>query len=301
MKKQILFSLLIFTTAFGWGQTNSIDLLKQEMEEVIEGKSATVAVSMQGMEAKENLSINGNLRLPMQSVFKLHLAAAVLHEIDKGNLGINDSIKLAPELILKYKNLWSPLRKKYPKGGKVPIEELLKYNVAWSDNVACDVLLDLIGGPKAVQNYIHGLGVKDIALIDKEIVLQSDWSRQYLNWSTTNASNSLLQILYENKDILSASSHQFLMTTLKETSTGKGKIRGQLPKDAIVAHKTGFSGKNKDGITGATNDIGIVFLPEGGYFYVSIFISDSKEDEATNQKIMADITKLAWNYFQTKK
>nr|WP_298998908.1 class A beta-lactamase, subclass A2 [uncultured Allomuricauda sp.] len=301
MKKQILISLLIFITAFGWGQTNSIDHLKQEMEEVIEGKSATVAVSMQGMEAKENLSINGNLRLPMQSVFKLHLAAAVLHEIDKGNLGINDSIKLAPELILEYKNLWSPLRKKYPKGGKVSIEELLKYNVAWSDNVACDVLLDLISGPKAVQNYIHGLGVKDIAIIDKEIVLQSDWSRQYLNWSTTNASNSLLQILYENKDILSASSHQFLMTTLKETSTGKGKIRGQLPKDAIVAHKTGFSGKNKDGITGATNDIGIVFLPEGGYFYISIFISDSKEDEATNQKIMADITKLAWNYFQTKK
>ncbi|PRX54781.1 class A beta-lactamase, subclass A2 [Flagellimonas meridianipacifica] len=301
MKKQILIILLVFTATLGWGQVNSIDRLKQEIEQVVEGKLATVAVSIQGMEPQETLSVNGNLHLPMQSVFKLHLAAAVLNEIDKGKLGINDSIKLTPELILEYKNLWSPLRKKYPKGGKVQIEELLKYNVAWSDNVGCDVLLDLIGGPIAVQNYIHGLGVKDIAIIDKEIFLQSDWSRQYLNWSTTNASNSLLQILYENQNILSASSHQFLMATLKETSTGKGKIRGQLPKDAVVAHKTGSSGKNKDGLTGATNDIGIVFLPDNRYFYISIFVSDSKEDEVTNQKMMADITKLAWDYFQTKK
>ncbi|MEO0902930.1 MAG: class A beta-lactamase, partial [Bacteroidota bacterium] len=227
-------------------------------------------------------------------------AAAVLHQIDKGKLSIKDTIKLTPELILEYKNLWSPLRKKYPKGGTVQIEELLQYNVAWSDNVACDVLLDLIGGPEAVQDYIHGLGVKDIAIIDKEIVLQSDWSRQYLNWSTTNASNSLLQILFENKSILSASSYEFLMSTLKETSTGKGKIRGQLPKEVVVAHKTGSSGKNKDGLTGATNDIGIVFLPENRYFYISIFVSDSKEDEETNQKIMASIAKLAWDYFQSK-
>ncbi|MEM9362157.1 MAG: class A beta-lactamase, subclass A2 [Bacteroidota bacterium] len=301
MKKQIIISLLVFTATLGWGQVNSIDRLKQDIEQVLKGKSATVAVSVQGMEAKETLSINGNLHLPMQSVFKFHLAAAVLHQIDQGKFGIKDTIAITPELILDYKHLWSPLRKKYPKGGPVQIEELLTYNVAWSDNVACDVLLDLIGGPTAVQNYIHELGVKDIAIIDKEIVLQSDWSRQYLNWSTTNACNSLLQIFYENEGILSASNHAFLMSTLKETSTGKGKIRGQLPKDAVVAHKTGSSGKNEDGLTGATNDIGIVFLPENRYFYISIFVSNSREDEETNQKMMADIAKLAWDYFQIRK
>ena len=292
---------MVCTAIPGWGQEHPMHTLKRQIEQVIEGKSATVAVSIQGMESKETLSINGSVHLPMQSVFKLHLAAAVLHQIDKGKFGINDTIKLTPELILEYKHLWSPLRKKYPKGGMVLIKELLQYNVAWSDNVACDVLLDLIGGPEAVQKYIHGLGVKDIAIVDKEIVLQSDWSRQYLNWSTTDACNSLLQILFENEGVLSASSHEFLMSTLKGTSTGKGKIRGQLSKDVVVAHKTGSSGKNKDGLTGATNDIGIVFLPENRYFYISIFVSDSKEDEETNQKMMADIVKLAWDYFQTKK
>jgi beta-lactamase class A len=36
----------------------------------------------------------------------------------------------------------------------MPISELIEYTVAMSDNVGCDVLLRLIGGPKVVQNFM---------------------------------------------------------------------------------------------------------------------------------------------------
>jgi beta-lactamase class A len=300
MTKKIILSLFIFSAVFCYGQASSINDLKESILKVIEGKSATVAVFIKGTDLKDNLSINGDKRLPMQSVYKLHLAAAVLHNVDEGKLSLHDSVKITPELISEYQSLWSPLRNKYPDGITIKLEELIKYTVAWSDNLGCDLLFDQIGGPDAVQKYMREIGLNDVAIADKEIVMQSEWSVQYRNWATTNSCNKLLQILYENNDLLSDSSYEFLFTTLKGTTTGKGKIRGQLPEETIVAHKTGYSGKNDDGIIAASNDIGIVFLPDGSYFYISIFVSDSREEEKVNQEMIANISKLAWDYFLTK-
>jgi beta-lactamase class A/beta-lactamase class A VEB len=62
---------------------------------------------------------------------------------------------------------------------------------------------------------------------------------------------------------------------MKETETGKNRLKGQLPRGTIVAHKTGTSGTNKTtGITAAVNDIGIVFLPNGGHFFISVFANN---------------------------
>ena len=84
---------------------------------------------------------------------------------------------------------------------------------------------------------------------------------------------------------------------MKETSTGTNRIKGQLPENTVVAHKTGTSGTNKEGLTAAVNDIGIVFLPDGQHFYISVFVTNSTENADTNEKIIADISKAAWDYF----
>jgi beta-lactamase class A len=86
-----------------------------------------------------------------------------------------------------------------------------------------------------------------------------------------------------------------------ETSTGKNRIKGQLPEGTIVAHKTGSSGTNEKSITAAANEIGIVTLPNGNHFAISVFITNSRENEETNEKIIADISKLAWDYFTDNK
>ena len=74
-----------------------------------------------------------------------------------------------------------------------------------------------------------------------------------------------------------------------------------MPEDTIVAHKTGSSGVNKTtGITAAVNDIGIVFLPNGEHFFISVFVTESKESAETNERIIADIAKVTWDYFVSK-
>lgn len=69
-------------------------------------------------------------------------------------------------------------------------------------------------------------------------------------------------------------------------------------EETDIAHKTGWSGKNKEtGITAAVNNIGIVFLPNGEHFTISVFVTESKEDLKSNEKIISDISKVAWDYF----
>ena len=87
---------------------------------------------------------------------------------------------------------------------------------------------------------------------------------------------------------------------MTETTTGKKRIKGQLPESTIVAHKTGTSGTNEKGISAAVNDIGIVTLANGKHFIITIFVSNSYENEEINEKIISDISKLTWDYFMNK-
>ena len=85
---------------------------------------------------------------------------------------------------------------------------------------------------------------------------------------------------------------------MRSTVTGKDRLKGKLPKNTIVAHKTGYSGKNKStGIIAAVNDVGIIFLPDNRYFYISVFVTDSKEEEPINAKIIAEIAETAYTHF----
>ncbi|HYP50553.1 MAG TPA: serine hydrolase, partial [Pyrinomonadaceae bacterium] len=131
---------------------------------------------------------------------------------------------------------------------------------------------------------------------------QRDWDLQFQNWTTPIAANKVLSSFYDNrKKLLSPKSYDFIWKAMKDTETGRNRLKGQLPEKTVVAHKTGSSGTNRTtGITAAVNDIGIVFLPNGQHFFISVFVTNSKEDAATNEKIIADISKAAWNYFTAK-
>jgi len=61
-----------------------------------------------------------------------------------------------------------------------------------------------------------------------------------------------------------------------------------------VMHKTGTSG-TRDGVAFATNDVGLVTLPDGRRLAIAIFVTDSKADDATRDAVMARIVKAAYD------
>ena len=295
MTKKLLTLFIILASVFSFAQKAN---LKKDLNKIIKGKQATVAVSVLSLDDDFNLNINGDKKLPMQSVFKFHIALAVLDQVDQQKFTI-DNLMLVTRNQLQEKT-WSPMRDQYPKRGniKTRLNQVLKFTVAQSDNNGADILLKLLGGAPTFQKFIDKFGIKDFSIKFNEEEMHKVNDLQYQNYTTTNSLNQVFKKFYDGK-MLSKESTDFLMQTLIETKTGKNRLVAQLPENTIVAHKTGTS-FTEDGLTAATNDAGIVTLPNGKHYAISVFVSDSKEDEATNEKIIADISKVVFDYFSKK-
>ncbi len=274
------------------------DSLQLKLKKIVENKKALVCVSIMDENGETVASLNEDIRCTLHSVFKFHIALTMLSEIDKGHFSLNQLIEIKKSELLP--DLYSPLREEHPNGGVFPISMLMEYTVSLSDNVACDVLLRLLGGPRFVEKYIKKNGVKKISIRHNEEEINLNNALMYFNWTTAKAANNTLIKFYKNKrEILSQVSHSFIWTAMKKTETGANRLKGQLPEGTVVAHKTGSSGTDDEGLTVATNDIGIIFLPNGSFFYITVFVTQSKESEEINERIIADIARAAWDHFNT--
>lgn len=295
MKKLTL--LFLFFSLISFAQKAE---LKKEISKITNGKKATVAVSVLGIDFpfKYN-NENTEKKLPMQSVFKFHIALAVLDLVDQGKLSLDQKVFIKKSELLP--NTWSPIREKYPDGNfELPLSELIEYTVAMSDNIGCDVLLRLIGGPKIVNDFIISKGVKNTQIIYNEEIMQTAWKNQYENYTTMKSATNLLENFYKGK-ILSKKSTEFLLGVMYRTSTGLNKIVELLPKYTKVAHKTGSSGRNEVGVIGAENDIAIITLPSGKTYAIAIFVSDSTESNDVTCKLISDISKVVFENFSKNK
>jgi beta-lactamase class A len=299
MTKLLLLITLLFLITPGNTSAQTTEILRKQILEIISGKNAEVSLAIIGNKGMDTLSIRGKKHCPMQSVFKFHIALALLSEIDKGKFTLGQKVKIEKNELLP--GLYSPLREKFPNGAVLSIGEILDYMVCDSDNVACDVLLKLLGGPQIVESYFVKNNFSDLSIKINEETMQKNWDLQYQNWTTPISASEVLMAFYKNRNnLLSAKSYDLIWKLMKGSRTSKKRIRGELPERTVVANKTGYSGTNKQGVTAAVNDIGIVFISPDQYFYISVFVSDSREDLATNEKIIADITKAAWEYFKAK-
>ena len=195
---------------------------------------------------------------------------------------------------------WSPISEKYSKGNvTLTVREILSYTISQSDNIDCDVLFKLVGGTLVVQNYMNSIGIKDVSIKYTEQQMHDNHAFQFTNWTTPLAAVELLTKTYTSS-VLSEGSKAELWRMMRETTTGPKRLKGLLPKDVVVAHKTGSSGKDKKGITVATNDIGMITLPNGDHVFLAVFVTTSSESEETNDEIIAKIARVVWEYYTTK-
>jgi beta-lactamase class A len=290
--------LLILTVIFSLPvSSQNSDSLRKEILQIISTKNATVGVSIKSIEDKDTLSINGNLNAPLMSVFKFHIALTVLNEVDKGKFSLKQKIYIKKEEL--HDDTWSPIRDEYPNGNMYfTLDQLLRYTVSHSDNNGCDILLDLIGGTETVQNFITKQGINDFTIKVNEQQM-STWENLYLNTTTPIATTELLNKFYNGK-ILKKETTKYLYQIMIETSRGITWMKAGLPQGTELAHRPGISGTNENNLRVAMNDVGIVKLPNGKHFIISVYLKDITENREDTEKIMSDITKATWKYFTIK-
>lgn len=242
-------------------------------------------------------SLNGSGRFPMLSVFKFPLALAVLKEVDRNRLSIDQKIQVDRKMMDP--DTWSPMREQYPQGGVFSLGQLIRYAVASSDNNACEILFDTIGGPSKVQEFLdeyYGKGC-GIRIVCSEKAFQ-DRAMMYANDATPLAMNRLLRDLHAvvfvpgtKNPLVSPDSAHFLWDVMSHTTLAATCLRGELPKEVVLANKTGYSGE-RNGLTIARNDVGVIVMPNGRYAVVSVFIRDCRDPLPVMEKAISTVGRL---------
>ncbi|RED24824.1 beta-lactamase class A [Flavobacterium cutihirudinis] len=285
----LLISFLTFQTF-----SQSTSDLRKELNQIIATKNATVGISIKSIEDKDMLSINGNLKAPLMSVFKFHIALTVLSKVDEGKLSLDQKIFIKKKDLNE--NTWSPMRDDYPEGNMyLTLDKLLRYTVSHSDNNGCDLLIKLVGGTKEVQKFINKQGIKDFVIKVNEKQMET-WKNLYVNTTTPLATTELLEKFYKG-EILKETTIKYLYQIMVETSRGLTWLKAGLPEGTELAHRTGISGTNDNNLRVAMNDVGIVKLPNGKHFIISVYLKEITETKEDTEKIIADIAKATWNYF----
>ncbi len=268
--------------------------LTAQFEKIAPAAKGRVGVAVQLLESGAAANLHGDEHFPMHSVYKLPISMAVLQRVDRG-ARLDQRVRVEPADFVR-KGMYSPVRDKYPAGTELTIAELLRYTICESDGSASDVLMKQIGGPGRVMEFLQEIQVPDIRVVNSEKEIGRDWETQYQNWATPKAAVALLAALEAQRG-LSRESQALLLRLMTQAIPGAKRLKGELPAGTVVAHKTGTGG-TRHGITSATNDIGIITLPDGRHLAVAAFVSDSAADDDTRDRVIAALAKAAWDHAQ---
>ena len=275
--------------------------LQSKVAAIASDAKGTVNVSCMLPGTTLNCDLHPHNHAPMQSMYKLPLALTALHMADAGRLlptqrlgepmdvTLDRTVQFLPTDIIP--GSFSPLTDRYPKAN-VDVSEVISLAVGQSDNGAEEILVRLVGGPLAVEHYMHSLGISAIQVRYSERDLDRDEDLQYQDWIEPTAAIQLLELLL-NRPPVSPVANAFLLKTMDSPFTS-GRLRAGLPPGTTLAHKSGSSGTH-GGITAATNDIGLVTLPDGRRLAIAVFVTDSRADDDTREAVIAGIARVAYN------
>jgi beta-lactamase class A len=300
--------------------------LDREIGAIERDSKGRLGIALLDLKDRAAWSHRGAEVFPMQSVFKLPLAVAVLQAVEAGKLKLDQPVAVTRKDLSLYH---SPLAARF-KGERqdVPLRELIRLAAAESDNTAADLLMRLIGGPQTITAMLKAGGVTGISVDRYERVFQPEilglpgygWHevidtkafraraqaipaaerRKRLeatladrrDGATPDASASFLEAFAKGAWLREPAHSQLIEGFAAGALTGKERIRAGLPEGSRFAHKTGL-GPSAAGLNHATNDIGIVTLPNGRVFAIAVYLAGSTGSPAQREAAHAAAARLA--------
>nr|AIA12595.1 ClassA_beta_lactamase [uncultured bacterium] len=298
--------------------------LERAIKRLAESSGGIVGVSAIHIESGRRVSVNGDLRFPMASVYKLPIALRLLQRIDRGELRLDGPITLSTH---DFRPGHSPIAEfANNKPVTLPLERLLELMLGESDNSASDKLLALAGGPAAVTARMRALDITglDISRPEGRLALdfwgvrepppESEWTLAFFERMSesgtpaareaaaaafaddprdTSTPDAMAQLLVrvERREVLEPASMERLLQITTATQTGPLRLKGLLPAGTPVAHKTGTMGAT-------TNDVGIITLPDGaGHVALAVFVKGSTLDVPSRERVIAEIARTIYDYY----
>jgi beta-lactamase class A len=326
MKTRIRMTLAFLLAISITAQAADISPLRKQVAQAVTRARGDVGVAIKHLESGTEILVNADKKFPMASTYKLPILVELYYQAAEGKLSLDDDfIEIAPSDIHIGSGAMVALLD--PPGIRINVRNLINFAMRISDNSASDILLNRVEAGN-VTRRMKMLGLDSIRVdrttlemildqsgldyglygalparevrklldsIDSTTAAYADEQFNKIDKDTATPAdmNRLLEMIFRGEIVDRAASDE-IIGILKECQTGTARIPGLLPKEAEVAHKSGT-------ISNSINDTGIVFLPYGaGHLAITVFMRNARANTAVRERVIADITRYAYDYFVTQ-
>ncbi len=308
-------------------QSSSIGLerLRLQIELAMAPARGEVGVAIKHLETGQTVTVKADQPYPMASTVKLPILVELYAQERAGKVKFDEMRELTPADQHVGSGDISVLFD-LP-GVALSVSNLANMMMMVSDNSATDVLLARVGGAPVVNARMRALGLNGIR-VDRtiqELVLDfggHDTERiknmplrelrplmrrppedeaarlarhihnanDLRDQATPSDMTRLLELLWRGQ-IVDPDASKAILDLMKRCRTGAARIKGLLPPDTVVAHKTGSLG-------GTVDDLGIIYLPHGaGHLAITVLTKRTLAESSDVERVVAEIARYAYDYF----
>jgi len=304
-----------------------LSTLRARFDRITAASKEHVGVAVIHVESGAQMGINADKAFPMASVYKLPIALELLTQVSQGKLSLDRQVWIGPGDV----RACCTISRRHPDGGVfITAGELLELMIVHSDNTAADAALKLVGGPVVVQQRLRALGFDGINVnryegdinfemtgvsnppsreewtLDLQRRLIAEVPRQALRAARvqyvadprdSSTPNEMARFLgrLQLGNLLPPVPTRLLLDLMAHATTGPARLKGKLPKDTVVAHKTGTTDV-------VINDVGIITLPDDaaikGHLAIAVFVTNGRV--SAMQQTIAQLSGAAFEFFTGK-
>ena len=253
--------------------------LRKQLQTITQKYSQLEAgILIADIENKSYVNIAGTNTFSAASTIKLPILVAFFQDVDAGKIDLNESLTVTKKNLAQ----GSGYMRYQPLGSKFSALKTATSMITVSDNTATNMLIEHLGGTEALNQRFADWGLTATKVRNPLPDLTGTNTT-----SPEDLSNLLLKI--DRGELVTRNSQERILKIMKQTEINNLLPQG-LGKGATIAHKTG----NINSILG---DTGIVDMPNGKRYIVSVLVKRPKEDSQA-QSLIQEVSRTTYQYFQ---
>jgi len=273
--------------------------LQAQLDSIAHSAPGRLGVCVYDLTHGERIAVRGDEAFPLASVAKLAVGLAAFRRADQGRLNLNDRIVVTAADLRRGT---SGIATAHPRGNvTLTIWGLIAATLIDDDSTANDLLLQLLGGPEAIDRFLTNLGAHGFRYRKSEAERYADarahrsFARGGDNAGSPCGVSDLLSEIAQGHELGLDSTNELLLL-LTSSRAGSGRLRAGLPPDAALAHVSGGNDA-ADGSADTTNDAGILTLPDGRRIVIVALLAGARGDVGTRDAVIAQVARAAYEAF----
>jgi beta-lactamase class A len=242
-----------------------------------ENPNLTAGIFLVDLDTGTYLNFNGDVTFSSASTIKVPILVAFFQAVDQGKVQLDQMLTLKTEHIAG----GSGEMQDQPVGTKYSALDVAKKMIVVSDNTATNMIIELLGGAEVLNQQFATWGLRATVLRNNLPDLEG---------TNTTSPKDLINVMaqVDRGNLVAVKSRDRILQIMRQTQNDSLLPKG-LGEGATIAHKTG-------NINAMLADSGMVDLPNGKRYLVTVMVKHSPETEKAAQTLIRDISRMSYRY-----